>query len=334
MRLPHPSPLILYGVLILGVVLLLAWNISSGYVPLSNTDVLAAMFGVGSEKAVLIVQEIRLPRALLGLVVGFSLGISGAALQGLLRNPLAEPGLLGVSSMAGLGAVIALYFGWSEMSSLLLPGAGIVGAFVAVILLFVLAGNEAGVLTVILAGVAINSLAVALTSLAMNLASSPWAVTEMLFWVMGSLKDRSLADLNLSLPFIVVGWALLLSCSRALDALTLGEDTARSLGINLRSVQLRLISGAALCVGAGVAVAGNIAFVGLVVPHILRPLVAHQPSRLLIASGFGGAILTMLADIAVRHLETNPEINIGVFTAIIGAPFFLYLIVKTRRTMQ
>ncbi len=294
------------------------------------------MIGGGSEndKAVLIVREIRLPRALLGMVIGFSLGIAGAALQGLLRNPLAEPGLLGVSSMAGLGAVIVLYFGWAELSPYLMPGAGIAGAFVAAGLLFLLAGNETSVLTVILAGVAINSLAIALTSLAMNLAPSPWAVTEMLFWVMGSLKDRSLTDLRLSLPFIVLGWGLLLSCTRALDALTLGEDTARSLGINLKSVQLRLIGGTALCVGAGVAVAGNIAFVGLVAPHILRPLVAHQPSRLLIASGFAGALLTMLADIAVRSLETNPEMNLGVFTALIGAPFFLYLILKMRRAVR
>ncbi len=327
-------PILLHGLLVLGVLALVGWNISTGYVPLASADVLVALFGGGDEKAVLIVQEIRLPRALLGMVVGFSLGISGAALQGLLRNPLAEPGLLGVSSMAGLGAVVVLYFGWAELSPYLLPGAGMTGAFVAVGLLFLLAGREASVLTVILAGVAINSLAIALTSLAMNLAPSPWAVTEMLFWVMGSLKDRSLTDLGLVLPSILLGWGLLLSCARPLDALTLGEDTARSLGLNLRSIQLRLVGGVALCVGAGVAVAGSIAFVGLVVPHLLRPLVGHQPSRLLIASGLGGALLTMLADLAVRSLETNPEMNLGVFTAVIGAPFFLYLILKTRRDMR
>jgi iron complex transport system permease protein len=333
MRFLRRHPVFLHGLLALGVLTLAGWHILSGYVPLSYADALAALFGAGDAKAVLIVQEIRLPRALLGMVIGFSLGMAGAAMQGLLRNPLAEPGLLGVSTMAGLVAVVVLYFGWAEASPYLLPGGGMVGAFVAVGLLFLLAGRAAGLLTVILAGVAINNLAIALTSLAMNLAPSPWAVTEMLFWVMGSLKDRSLADLGLAFPFMVLGWGLLLSCARSLDALTLGEDTARSLGLNLGSVQLRLVGGTALCVGAGVAVAGSIAFVGLVVPHLLRPLVAHEPGRLLMASGLGGALLTMLADVAVRGLETNPEINLGVLTALIGAPFFLYLILKTRRTV-
>jgi iron complex transport system permease protein len=331
LRLP---PGLLHGVLLLGIAVLLAWNLASGYVALSPGELWQGLIGGGDAKAVLIVQEIRLPRALLGLTVGFSLGIAGAALQGLLRNPLAEPGLLGVSAMAGLGAVIVIYFGWAEVSAYLLPGAGMIGAFAAVGLLFLLAGHESSVLTVILAGVAINSLAIALTSLAMNLAPSPWAVREMLFWVMGSLKDRSLTDLSLALPFMVVGWGLLLSCARALDALTLGEDTARSLGVNLKGVHLRLIGGTALCVGAGVAVAGSIAFVGLVVPHLLRPLVGHQPSRLLVGSGLGGAVLTMMADMAVRSLNTSQEMNLGVFTAVIGAPFFLYLIVKTRRAMR
>ncbi len=325
---------LLHGVLLAAIAALLAWNLGNGYVPLSAAEVWSGLIGDGTETANLIVREIRLPRALLGLTVGFSLGLSGAALQGLLRNPLAEPGLLGVSSMAGLGAVVAIYFGWAAYSDLLLPGAGMLGAFVAVGILFLLAGRETGVLTVILAGVAISSLAIALTSLAMNLAPSPWAVTEMLFWVMGSLKDRSTTDLWLSLPFMIAGWALLLSSGRALDALTLGEETARSLGIGLRGVNLRLICGTALCVGAGTAVAGSIAFVGLVVPHLLRPLVAHRPSRLLWVSGLGGAVLTMSADIAVRSLGTHPEMNLGVFTAVIGAPFFLYLILKTRRIMR
>ncbi len=334
MTAPRMATILLHGALSSVVAGLLAWNLSQGYVPLPLIDIWSGLLGGGDEQAVLIVREIRLPRALLGMVVGFSLGIAGAALQGLLRNPLAEPGLLGITSMAGLGAVIVIYFGWAELSAYLLPGAGMIGAFIAVGLLFILSGREASVLTVILAGVAINSLAIALTSLAMNLAPSPWAVTEMLFWIMGSLKDRSLTDIGLSLPFMAVGWLLLLSCARALDALTLGEETAHSLGINLTGVHLRLIGGTALCVGAGVAVAGSIAFVGLVVPHLLRPLVGHRPSRLLIVSGLGGAALTMLADMAVRGIVTNPEMNLGVFTALIGAPFFLYLILKTRRSMR
>ncbi len=304
------------------------------YTPLPVEILWNGLWGETERGYQIVVQDIRLPRVILGCIIGFSLGLSGAAMQGLLRNPLAEPGVVGISATAGLGGVIALYFGLAGAFVWSLPLASMCGAGVAVLLLFLLTGREASVLTIILAGVAISSLAVALTSLTMSLAPTPWAVTEMLFWIMGSLKDRSMTDVTLTFPFMVMGWVLILTTARALDALSLGEETARSMGVNLRSVNLRLIAGTALCVGASVSAAGSIGFIGLIVPHLLRPLVSYQPSRLLIVSGLGGSLLLLMADIAVRLIPSKPEINLGVLTALIGAPFFLYLILKTRREMR
>jgi len=281
-----------------------------------------------------ILAEIRLPRAILGVLVGATLGLTGAALQGLLRNPLAEPGLLGISNAAGLGAAIVFYAGLGAVLPLAVPIGGMIGASVAVVALMALAGRDSSVLTLMLAGVAIASFASALTALVLNLAPNPFAALEIAFWMLGSLADRSLADVTLAAPVMLLGWVLLLGIGRALDALTLGEETARSLGVDVARLRLRVVIGAALAVGAAVAVSGGIAFVGLVVPHLLRPFVGHQPSRLLVASAFGGAALLLVADIAVRLLSPGPELKLGVLTALVGAPFFLYLIVSTRRAMR
>ena len=270
----------------------------------------------------------------LGVLVGATLGLTGAALQGLLRNPLAEPGLLGVSSAAGLGAAIAFYAGLGATLPLAVPIGGMIGASLAVIALVALAGRDSSVLTLMLAGIAISSFASALTALVLNLAPNPFAALEIAFWMLGSLADRSLADVTLAAPVMLLGWALLFGIGRALNALTLGEETARSLGVDVARLRLRVVIGAALAVGAAVAVSGGIAFVGLVVPHLLRPFVGHQPSRLLVASAFGGAALLLAADIAVRLLSPGPELKLGVLTALVGAPFFLYLIVSTRRAMR
>jgi iron complex transport system permease protein len=252
-------------------------------------------------------------------------------MQGLLRNPLAEPGIVGVSGCAVCGAVVAFYSGLSVTLPLALPLGGIAGALLAVGLLYLLAGRHAGTLTLILAGVALNSFAAALTSLALNLAPNPYAAMEIVFWLMGSLADRSLHHVALVAPLMLGGWGLLLGTARALDGLTLGEDTARSLGINLKGVQLQLVLGTALAVGIAVAVTGTIGFVGLVVPHLLRPLGGYQPSRLLLTSALGGAALTLAADIAVRLLTLGPELKLGVVTALVGAPFFLALVHRLRR---
>ena len=210
----------------------------------------------------------------------------------------------------------------------------IIGALGAAAVLNALASRENSILTLILAGVALANLAAALMALALNLAPNPYAVSEIIFWLLGSLKDRSLDDVYLSFPFIALGLVCLASTGRALDALTLGEEAARSLGIEVRSISRRVTLGVALSVGASVAVTGSIAFVGLIVPHLCRPFFGHQPSRLLWPSAVCGALLVSLADIAVRLLPSGPELMLGVFTSLIGVPFFLWLIFKLRREMQ
>jgi iron complex transport system permease protein len=285
----------------------------------------------GDATARLIFTELRLPRALLGVLVGSSLGLAGAALQGLFRNPLAEPGVIGVSGCAALGAVLAFYTGLSLQVPLALPLGGIAGAMVAIALLQALSLRDPRLATVLLAGVALAALSGALTALALNLSPNPYAVVEIVFWLMGSLADRSLQHVSLALPFMLVGWVLMLSGARSLEALTLGEDTAQSLGIGLKSLRLRVVIGAALAVGAGVAVSGAIGFVGLIVPHLLRPFLAHRPAPLLAASWLGGAALTLAADIAVRLLGGDTELRLGVATALIGAPFFFWLVLRGPR---
>jgi iron complex transport system permease protein len=297
----------------------------------SIADSLSALFGGTGDAVSLVMQEIRLPRALLAIMVGISLGLSGAALQGYLRNPLAEPGLIGVSSSAALGAVVTLQTGLAAQMMFALPFFGLFGAGVAVVLLLLLAGPRGGSLTLILAGIAISALAAALTSLVLNLSPNPFATSEIVFWMLGSLADRSFSHITIALPFMVLGWILILSTSRGLDALILGEDAAASLGINLTRLRWVLVLGVAACTGAATSVVGAIGFVGLVVPHILRPFVGARPSRLLPASALGGAALVLAADIAARIILPDRDLKLGVVMAIIGAPVFLHLIYRTRR---
>lgn len=282
----------------------------------------------------LLLLEVRLPRTILALTVGATLGLSGAVLQGLLRNPLAEPFILGASSSAALGAVIVFYFGIAGGSALATPLGGVAGTMVATAALLALGGRTQEPLTLILAGVALNALAAALTSLALNLAPSPYAALEIVFWILGSFADRSLDHLTFALPLMAIGWVLLFSTWRALDALSLGEDAAASLGFNLVAIKIRAILGCAFAVGAAVATTGVISFVGLVVPHVLRPFVGYRPSRLLPASLLGGAALMLAADIGVRLIDTQLELKIGVVTALIGTPFFFHLLLVLRRSGQ
>jgi iron complex transport system permease protein len=279
----------------------------------------------------LVMREIRLPRALLGLLIGGSLGLAGAAMQGYLRNPLADPGLIGVSGSAALGAVLAIQTGVAAGFALGLPLAALGGALIGMFLVLVLAGPRGSSLTLILAGIAISALAGAFTSLVLNLSPNPFAANEIVFWMMGSLADRSMTHVWIALPLIVLGAALLLSLSRGLDALTLGEDAAEAMGVRLSRLRLTLIFGTAAVVGASTAVAGAIGFVGLVVPHLLRPFVGARPGRLLWASGLGGAAMLLAADIAVRVILPTRDLKLGVVTALIGAPLFLHLIFRTRR---
>lgn len=287
-------------------------------------------FGPGGEAGSLIFREIRLPRAVLGALVGASLGLSGAALQGYLRNPLAEPSLVGVSGGAALGAVLAIHLGLSQALPLALPVGGLVGASTAMLAVVTLAGVHGGPVTLILAGLAVSGIATALISLALNLSQNPFASVEIVFWLMGSLADRSLTQVWLAAPLVLVGTSLLLVVGRALDALTLGEDAARSLGIDLARTRWLIVAGTALCVGAATAVTGVIGFVGLLVPHVLRPFADHRPALLLPASALAGAVFLLAADTALRLVQPWLELRIGVLTALIGAPFFVWLVFKTR----
>ncbi len=284
----------------------------------------------GTGTSGIIMREIRLPRLLLGLAIGGMLGLSGAAMQGFLRNPLAEPAIFGAPQAAALGAVLVLYSGLADALSFALPAAAMAGAFGAMALLALLARRRAGMVTLVLAGLAIGSLAGAATSLAINLSPNPFAVMEIVFWLMGSLEDRSLRHVLLAVPFIVMGAVLLMACGPGYRALTLGEETAMSLGIDLKRLRLLTIAGVSLGVGASVAVSGAIGFVGLIAPHLMRPLAGGDPQRLLVPSGLAGAALLVGADMMTRLIPASSEIRIGVLTALIGAPLFLWLVASGR----
>lgn len=313
----------------LGLVLLLA--LSRGEADFGPLSALAALVGFGEAGAELIVREIRLPRALCAILVGFSLAASGAALQGLLRNPLADPGVLGVSAAAGLGAVSALYVGFAGAFTFAVPLAAVAGAFAATLVLYLFAWRSRGVLTLILIGVAVSAIAGALSALVINLAPTPVAMSEIVLWLMGSLANRSFADLGFAVPLALPGVALLMLAAPALRALTLGEEVAETLGVNLARTKVLVVTGTALAVGASVAISGSIGFIGLIVPHMLRPLVGHDPARLVGPSGLAGAMLLLVADTALRLAPLQMELQLGVVTALIGAPFFLYLIVQMER---
>jgi len=281
----------------------------------------------------LILFDIRLPRALLALFIGATLGLAGAALQGLFRNPLAEPGIIGVSNGAALGAVLVFYFGYANLAWFALPFGGLAGALASVVIIFMLIGNSRSNVTLILAGVAINAIGGALIALALNFAPNPYAIQEIVFWLLGSVSNRSINELLIALPFMLVGWVIILYCGRFLNALTLGEETASSMGFDVKRLRWILVIGVAASVGAAVSVAGNIGFIGLVVPHLISPFVGHEPKRLLLASTLGGAILLVVADIAVQLLSSGGELKLGVITSLVGGPFFLFLILKTRNTL-
>ena len=316
--------------LLIAALALMAASFFFGPAGISPGDLVNGLFhdnGVAS----VVAREIRLPRALLAFVVGAALGGSGAALQGLFRNPLAEPGVTGVASSAGLGAVIALYFGIAAANPFLLPAFAIIGALISSLILYLLARAGAGLTALVLAGVAIASLATALTALALSFASNSFAMSEMVLWMLGSLKDRTMADVAYAAPLVALGLALLLSAARGLDALTLGDETAHSLGVNIASVRARIVIGVALATGAATATAGAVSFVGLVVPHLLRRFYGYEPARLILPSALGGAALVSAADIAVRLIAPDGQLLLGVLTAMLGAPFFFWLILTLRR---
>lgn len=302
-----------------------------GAVDLSVARLIDASMGSNDKVASIILFDLRLPRTLLALAVGAMLGLAGAALQGYLRNPLAEPSVLGTSNAAALGGVAAIYFGLAEIHPVVLPLLATGGALLSLALLFILSGKAESPLTLILAGIAVGTLAVAGTSLALNLSPNPFAAMEIMTWLLGSLENRSFDHVWIALPCIAIGTAMLLWNGRALDALTLGEDAAQALGTDLRRTRLRLLIGTAIGVGGAVAVTGAIGFVGLIVPHLIRPLTDRSPSAILLPSAIGGAALLTLADLGVRIIPTTNELKLGVVTAFLGVPVFLVHLMRERR---
>jgi iron complex transport system permease protein len=316
----------------LAAVLLLAivGSLAVGRVWFDPVQIIHGLFSPEPQLAGLIVTELRLPRAVLACVAGAALGLSGAVLQGLTRNPLAEPGLLGVTGGAALGAVVAIYFGMASAFEFAAPLMGLVGALAASALTFAL-GRNGGTVTFVLAGAAVSGLAGALIAVALNLAPSPYAGYEIMTWLMGSLTDQSWNQVLLVLPFVVVGCAMLLFTANGLDALSLGEIQAQSLGVNLNRLRILVIVGTALAVGATTSVTGAIGFIGLVAPHLIRPLVTSRPRQILVPAAIMGALLLLLADIATRLIRIGPEMKLGVVTSLIGAPFFFWLVVRLRK---
>lgn len=294
---------------------------------------MAALFGQASTADSIVIWEIRLPRALAAFVVGAALGISGAALQGLLRNPLAEPGVLGVTASAALAATFSLYYGLATASAYVLPMASIAGAMGATTLLAMAAMRTKSVVTLILLGVGLSSFAAAAMSLLLNLAPNPFSVSDMINWMLGSVANRSFDDLKITVPFIAGGMVILFIYRRGLSALTLGEEAAAGVGLNLRRQRIAVVLGAGLATGAAVALAGAIGFVGIVAPHIIRPFVNHDPARSLVPSAILAGLILVLADIGVRLLPTTTELKLGVVAALIGAPAFAWIAMQ-RRTIN
>ena len=301
-----------------------------GSTPLGVDRVLTALLGGASAGDRVVVWEIRLPRAVAALVVGAALGASGAALQGLLRNPLAEPGILGVSATAALGATFVIYYGLANASALALPMAAIAGALAATALLAVAAPRVGSVVSLILVGVGLSSFAGALTALLMNLAPHPFSLSDMLNWMLGTVANRSFADLAPAAPFLAAGLVILFAGRRGLTALTLGEEAAAGVGVDLPRTRRLVVLGAGLATGAAVAIAGAIGFVGIVAPHLVRPLVNHDPARTLAPAALMAGLILVLADIGVRVAPTDTELKLGVVAALLGAPVFVWIAARRR----
>jgi len=320
-------PMSLLAILVLAVAA--GASLFLGRVNISPHQILDGLFSSDVNLARLVVVELRLPRTVLAILVGAALGLSGAVLQGLLRNPLAEPGLLGVSSGAALGAVVSIYFSLATVFSLATPLLGLAGALGAGALTFAL--GRGGTLSLILAGSAVSGLMAAFLAMALNFAPNPYAAFEMSIWMLGSLSQKSWDHILLAGPFIVVGLFILSTLGRAIDALALGEEQAASLGIDLDRTRVLALLGVGLAVGAATSVTGSIGFIGLIAPHLVRPFVGYQPSRTMLPSALFGAALLLLADIGTRVLHTSSELRLGVITSLIGTPFFFWLVIRLRR---
>ena len=255
--------------------------------------------------------------------------MSGAALQGLLRNPLAEPGILGVSATAALFATFVLYFGLATAGPLVLPLAAVAGALIATLLVALAALRTRSVVTLILIGVGLSSFSAAIMALLMNLAPNPFSLADMVNWMLGTVDNRSFDDLLFALPFMAIGVAVLLASRRGLSALALGDEAAEGMGLDLKRQRLAVIIGAGLATGAAVALAGAIGFVGIVAPHLVRPCLRYDPARLLVPSALLGGLILVFADIGVRVLPTDSELKLGVVASLLGA-LFIWIAARRR----
>lgn len=316
--------------LAVGLLLALLLSVTLGSVSLPIDRLLAALAFQGSEGDELVVWQIRLPRALAAAMVGAALGMSGAALQGLLRNPLAEPGILGVSATAALFATFVLYFGFATAGPLVLPLAAVAGALLATLVVALAAIRTRSVVTLILIGVGLSSFSAAIMALLMNLAPNPFSLADMVNWMLGTVDNRSFADLSFAAPFMISGAVILLMSRRGLSALSLGDEAAEGLGLDLRRQRLAVIIGAGLATGAAVSLAGAIGFVGIVAPHLVRPFLRYDPARLLVPSALLGGLILVLADIGVRILPTDSELKLGVVASLLGAPIFIWIASRRR----
>lgn len=315
--------------LLLAVIVLLSLQVGS--VPVSVFGGLSDWFQNINHRDAIIVGDIRLPRTLLAITVGAALGLSGAALQGLLRNPLADPSLVGASQGAALGAATIFYFGFfANTGGTATAIAGLIGAGIALLLMLGLAGSARPSL-VIMAGLAISTLTSAALATVLNFAPNPYAMQELVFWLLGSVSERGLDNLQILLPALLIGGLLIWQQRRLLAGLSLGEQVAESMGLAVNRGSRLIVLGSALLVGSAVSVAGNIGFIGLVVPHLIRPLVGYRPDRILIPSALAGASLVCLADICVRMLPPGRELKLGVLTSLIGAPLFIWLVWRDRK---
>ena len=300
----------------------IAGSLLTGSTWIGVPDVFSGLAGKASDPVNAIIQSIRLPRALIAATVGAGLGASGAALQGFTRNPLAAPGLLGFSACAALGAVLALYFNYPNLITPVAIGFALLGALAMTLF----SRRKPGASGLVLAGIGIGALATSVTGLVMNFAPNPWALSELVYWLMGSLKNADTVDVLTAGPLTLLGCTCLILAGPALRVFGLGEETARSLGMSIGRTQALVVLGCALCIGSGVAVAGAIGFVGLFVPHILRFLTQADEAWLIPLSALGGAGFLILMDSLIR-LTSGPgtPLYLGIVTSLIGVPFFLWL---------
>jgi iron complex transport system permease protein len=280
-----------------------------------------------------ILWTIRAPRTAAAALVGAALGLSGAVMQGLLRNPLADPAVLGVSAFSGLGAAVALAMGLGTAAGMV-EGSALIGALASGAVLSVLAARLREPEALILFGVALSAMGGALTALVFNLSPSPVAAAEVLSWLMGSVANRSWSDLLWALPPMAIGAGLCAYAARGLTALTLGEETAATLGLPMARLRAAAVAGAALLTGASVAMAGIIGFVGLAAPHLVRGGAGSEPGRILLPSALAGALLLVLADLIGRLIPSEVELKLGVLTALFGAPMFAVIAWRASRSWR